>query len=222
MTKAIVYTRFSPRPGADECESCEKQAVRCQEYARRMGYACAGEPFADKSVSGGELNRPALEEALEALNEGDVLIVDCHDRLARDMLVHVTIKARVAAKGARIEFASGAPVDTTPEGELLSNILAAFAAYERSRVRHATSRGLRRRQANGEKFGQPPAGWQRDPDDSKKWIENESEQEAIRVAHLLKGKGNSSEKIAEALTRRFGPFRGRAWSERTIRRILKR
>ena len=34
MTIAIVYCLFSPRPNAEECDSCEKQEDRCRAYSK--------------------------------------------------------------------------------------------------------------------------------------------------------------------------------------------
>ena len=47
MTKAICYSRFSPRPNADDCESIEVQLDRCRAYCKAHTYEIAGE-FADR------------------------------------------------------------------------------------------------------------------------------------------------------------------------------
>jgi site-specific DNA recombinase len=232
MKQAVIYTRFSPRPNAAECASCENQEARCRAHCVEYGYA-VGQAFSDRNVSGGLLDRPGLSDALEALEPGWVLVVDSADRLARDLLVSLTIRHQVSERGATIECADGSPMATTPEGKLLANILAAFSAYERDRVRFRTSRGLKERQANGEWFGKPPIGWMRDPEDSKRLVRCEEEQRAIEYIRKKSSEGCSSTRIAILLNRALKnapdhdkpPFsfcRGGPWTARTVSRILKR
>jgi len=149
-----------------------------------------------------------------------VLVADSVDRLARDMLVNLTIRHQVEKAGGRIEYANGTPVNDTPEGKLFSNILAAFAAYERDRVRHATSRGMKRRQAEGEWFGKPPVGFMLDPECKTQLVECPQEQAGIYQARQLAGTGPTYW-IAEEVTRLTGPFRGNPWTAKTVRKILK-
>lgn len=220
MKQAIIYTRFSPRPDAETSQSCEKQHERCGNYCYNKNYTILNY-YSDKAVSGKLFNRPELSAAIEQLKPGMVLVVDSGDRLARDMLVNLTIRHQVEQAGATIEYADGSPSTTTPEGELFTNMLAAFAQYERSRISFRTKRGLARRQANGEWFGKSPVGWMRDPKNSKKLVECEQEQRAINLAKYLTKKGWKSSSIAEILTGETGSFRGNPWSARTVRKILK-
>jgi len=223
MTKqAIIYTRFSPRPNAKDCDSCEKQAGRCIAYCNRKGYKW-WIPYADENISGGLLERHGLQEALERLKPGNVFVVDSSDRLARDMLVNLTIRQQIAEAGATIEYANGSPIGTTPEGKLLENILAAFSAYERDRIRLRTKQGLDRKRKNGERTtGKIPIGWRKDPDDPKRLVLCEQEHRAILEACKLSRNGFSSKQIAEELDNNLGPCRGKPWSARTVRKIIKR
>lgn len=218
MTQAIIYTRFSPRPNADQCKSCDKQEERCREYCQRKGYEVV-DAFPDKDVTGGVLRRPGLAAALEALGPGMVLVVDASDRLARDMLVNLTIRYQVERAGCHIEYADGSPVSNTPEGELFANILAAFAAYERARFARRTKAGLAKKKARGEWLGRVPIGWQVEQG-TKRLVRNEDEQAAIGWAVELSRWGLSSDQIARHLTADAGQCRGRAWSGRTVRKIL--
>ena len=219
MKKAIIYCRFSPRPNADECQSNWKQEERCRAYCKRKDYDAMG-AFADNAISGKVLDRPELSVALERLQPGMVLVVDTCDRLARDMLVSLTIRHQVDKAGATIEFADGSPSDTTPEGELFQNILAAFASYERSRIAARTSAGLRRKQAAGQHLGKAPVGYRVDPG-TKELIEHVGEQKAIHRIRELASWGWASRHIAACLTQELGNFRGNDWSPRTVRKIIQ-
>lgn len=219
MKRAIIYTRFSPRPNAKECDSCESQYERCKIYCAKANLCCQG-IFHEKNVSGSILNRPKLTDALERIKLGTVLVVDSSDRLARDMLVNLTIRHQVEQAGATIEFADGSPQDTTPEGKLFQNILAAFAAYERDRIKLRTREGLAKKKAEGQWLGKPPVGCRVDPE-TRQLIEDEYEQITIRKALRLHNVGFSSKEIAHFLTCDFGNFRGNPWSARTVRKILK-
>jgi site-specific DNA recombinase len=223
MTKqAIIYARFSPRPDADNCQSCEKQVDRCRQYCLRKNYSTL-HTFVDGAESGGSLSRPGLQAAIDSLDPGNVLVVDSVDRLARDMLVYLTIKHNVDEAGATIEYANGSPLGTTPEGELMQNILAAFATYERSRIRLRTKIGLERKRKNGERTtGRIPIGWQVSPLDNKKLVPHEDEREAIILACSLSSKGATASGIAIVLDREIGLCRGRHWNARTVRRIIKK
>lgn len=216
--QAIIYTRFSPRPNAENCESCEKQFHRCDVYCAQNGYDV---PilYEDKAVSGGDLNRPGLSKAIAALKSGYVLVVDRSDRLVRDMLVNLTIRHEVERQGATIEYADGSMVADTPEGELFQNILAAFAAYERARIRDRLRKWAAEKKEKGEWLGKPPIGWLVD---SGKLIPSTHERQAIRLACELKACGIKSDMIAIELTKHHGLCRENPWSPRTIRRMIKK
>ena len=206
MKQAILYSRFSPRPNAEDCESCEKQKERCRAFCESKGYQVDGY-FDDKEVSGGDLDRPGLQKAINALQEGYVLIVDpSSDRLARDMLVNLIIRHEVDRQGATIEYADGSMVADTPEGELFQNILAAFAAYERARIRDRLRKWAAKKKAKGEWMGRPPIGWQLDPEDSTQLIEHATERQAIARACDLKQDGYPSAEIANILSAEFWPL----------------
>jgi len=223
MTKsAIIYTRFSPRPNAKECDSCEKQEERCIAYCVQHNYHVAY-TFSDKDISGGILNRPQLAGMFECLQDDDILVVDSSDRLARDMLVNLTIRQQIADAGATIEYANGSPAGTTPEGKLMENILAAFSAYERDRIRLRTKQGLDRKRKNGERTtSQIPIGWKLDPEDPKRLVRCEQERKAILKLCKRSLEGYSSEDIAIRLNLSIGYCRGKPWSARTVRKIIKR
>jgi DNA invertase Pin-like site-specific DNA recombinase len=175
--------------------------------------------FADDAVSGTVLDRPGLSAAIGGMTPGMVLVVDTCDRLARDMLVSLTIRHQVDKAGCTIEFADGSPNSTTPEGELFQNILSAFAAYERSRIAARTSAGLKRKQANGEHIGRAPVGYRVDPE-TKTLVPHQDEQHTMRFVRFRSGQGDTSEQIAAKLVANRLLFRGKPWSPRTIRRII--
>lgn len=220
--QAVIYTRFSPRPNAKDCDSCEKQAERCVAYCNQKDYGPCFAVFDEKNVSGGTLNRPRLQAAIESLNRGDVLVVDSSDRLARDMLVNLTIRHQVEQAGATIEYANGSPSEDTPEGRLFQNMLAAFAAYERDRIRERTKQGLDRKRKNGERIsGQIPIGWRLDPEDPTRLLPCEQEKQAIELACRLSSVHDMpSATIAKTLDLEIGPCRGKPWSARTIRKMI--
>ncbi len=223
MKKAIIYTRFSPRPNAKDCDSCEKQVERCRNHCVQKGYALL-HIASDRNQSGGLLSRPGLNTVINMLSsvpgKDKVLVVDSSDRLARDMLVSLTIRHQIEQAGATIEFADGSPQDTTPEGKLFQNILAAFAAYERDRIRLRTKNGLAKKKEAGQWLGKPPVGWKLDPE-TKQLVECEREQEVIRKI-LSFDTECPSQAIADNVAHSCGLVRGKLLSARTVRKILKK
>lgn len=220
MTTAIIYCRFSPRPDASTSTSNERQEERCLAYCRAHGYDHQA-TFSDKNVSGGTIDRPQLQAALAALSDGMVLVVDSSDRLARDMLVYLTIQLRVREAGARIEFADGMPPDVTPEGELISNVMGAIHQYQRAVIRRRTKAGLARKRDRGVYLGKCPIGYKRD--EQGKLVEYSDERRLVEsIMFRYRQRGRSAANIAADMQAVYGPIRGKPWGERTIRRIIKR
>jgi site-specific DNA recombinase len=226
--QAIIYTRFSPRPNAAECESNEKQASRCVAYCNKNDYEIVG-AYDDRAVSGATPwhLRHGLSTAIGCISPGTVLIVDRNDRLARDMLVALTIHREVEDRGGTIEFADGSPLRATPEGKLFQNILSAFANFEREKFAERTKAGMAKKKASGVHCGRPPYGYRISAaDDGKKLVEDVMEQSTISCIRDMHIHGYNSERIAYELRgylhSQAGLCRGKPWSARTIRRIISR
>lgn len=222
--KACVYTRFSPRPDASTSDSCVKQRERCEKYATERKHDIVIH-YSDENVSGGELNRPAMCDLIKALEISSIpvtVIIDSPDRLARDVFVGGILRHRIEEAGGTIEFADGTPSDDTPESKLMRGIFAAFAQFERDRICFRTSRGIKRRQANGEHFGKVPIGYQRVNGKGTTLEPCEKERGAIKTARMLKKNGMSSLGIAHRLENELKDFRGGPWKARTIRRMVKK
>jgi DNA invertase Pin-like site-specific DNA recombinase len=160
-----------------------------------------------------------LQVALGLLENGMVLVVDRNDRLARDMLVALTIHHEVESKGCTIEFADGSPLRCTPEGRLFQNILASFAQFEREKFSERTKSGLAKKKRDGVWCGRPPIGY-RKVKGKDELEEDVKEQQAIR--YIMRNCHHASNCIASDLNKYYLPCRKKPWSARTVRRIIAR
>src|SRR2546430_154962 len=81
MTPAIVYSRWSPRPNAEDCLSIETQLDRCRAFCQGNEYEIV-QDYQEPNVSGDDC-RPELEKAIEhAKRLRAVLVVYKLDRAA--------------------------------------------------------------------------------------------------------------------------------------------
>ncbi|HDZ38277.1 MAG TPA: hypothetical protein ENH62_08340, partial [Marinobacter sp.] len=109
--------------------------------------------------------------------------------------------------------------DDTPESKFFMNIMAAVAAFERDRICYRTSRGIKKRQANGEHFGKVPIGYQRVNGKGTELVPFEKERVAVETARRMRQNGLTSVEIANRLDR-GGRFRGKYWKARTVRKMI--
>ena len=223
MSKAIIYTRFSPQRNSDESDSCEIQEGICRKYAEEHGHTVL-DTLNDKDVSGKDEYREKLWQAIEALPKGGVLIVFKRDRLARNVYLAEQINRAVELKGATIEAVSGDVAGDGPEQVMIRQVLAAIAEYERKLIALRTSFAMKQHQIAGKRMGRyPPYRWEIDPEDSSLIIPVPSEQEAIAVIKILHEKGMNCHSIAIGMDRKM-PERARAskWNQKLIRKIIER
>ena len=107
--------------------------------------------FTDKA-SGAKSKRYGLDKCLKTLQPGDTLVVWRLDRLGRSMGHLVSVITDLKEK--KIGFKSlrdGAIDTTTASGELVFNIFAALAQFERELIRERTRAGLKAARARGRK-----------------------------------------------------------------------
>lgn len=128
---------------------------------RKAGYEVQDSRVISEVVSGGmqAMQRPEFKALVEhKLEAGDRLVVLKLDRLGRDSIdVQTTIKQ---LQEKQIEVVSlDLPVKniTGPEGMLMMQLMAAFAQFERERIKERTREGIERAKAQGKKMGRPAA-----------------------------------------------------------------
>jgi DNA invertase Pin-like site-specific DNA recombinase len=222
MTKAIIYTRFSPRRNAEECESIETQMELCRDYCEHKNYEVAGE-YEDKALSGAEEDRPGLWMAVAALKRGNVLVVYKLDRLARDMYLSEYVRRAVMKVGATIETVASGGNGTSPEQQLLRQILQAFAEYERKVIAARTKVAMLNHQKKGRRMSAIlPYGVMADPNNSKLMIENEEEAKVINRIIEEYANGAGLREIGRILLAEGITYRGKKWTHQTIKKILQR
>ena len=111
------------------------------------------------TASGKKDDRPGLAACLQALREGDTLVVWKLDRLGRSLrhLVNVVHDLTSRGVGLRVLTGQGAAIDTTtPAGKLVFGIFASLAEFERDLISERTRAGLASARARGRKGGRRP------------------------------------------------------------------
>jgi DNA invertase Pin-like site-specific DNA recombinase len=110
-----------------------------------------------EKVSGAKSDRRALQQALDVLGKGDVLLATKLDRLARSTKDFLNVLSKIEEQGASIRLIDQPLIDTTrkddPMTTALMQLIAVFAELERSMIVSRTSEGRKRAMSNGVKFG---------------------------------------------------------------------
>lgn len=110
-----------------------------------------------EKVSGVRADRPQLAKLMAALKPGDIVTVTKLDRLGRSTRELLDLIDRISKAGAAFRSLGDPLWDTSsPQGRLLSTLLAAIAEFERELIRERTGEGRKRAMANGVKFGRKP------------------------------------------------------------------
>ncbi len=148
------YVRVSTEEQADSRAGLDAQRAAILAEAQRQGWELV-EIVEDAGYSAKDLKRPGVQVALDALGRGesDALVVAKLDRLSRSMLDFASIMA-TAQKQSWGVVALDVNVDTTtPAGEMMANVMATFAQFERRLIGQRTRDALAARRAAGVQLG---------------------------------------------------------------------
>ena len=111
--------------------------------------------FAEK-LSGTTAARPELKSCLDYVREGDVLVINKLDRLARTTLHLHKIVNDLNNRGVGFKVLDQSIDTTTKEGRLLFSILASLAEFETELRAERTNEGRIAAMERGVKFGAKP------------------------------------------------------------------
>ena len=205
--KVIGYTRVSTdeqgRSGLGM--AAQRQAIERHCSARDWDVTW----MSDEGVSAKSLARPALQEALSVVrrHEAEAVVVAKLDRLSRSVQDFAGLLDSARKQGWAIVAIDLGVDTTTSAGELVANVMAAVAQWERRAIGERTSAALRAAQARGVHVGRPAS------------------LDAVVEGRLLslRGEGLSLARIAALLNAESVPgAHGGRWHPSTVARVLRR
>jgi site-specific DNA recombinase len=145
--RCAIYTRKSTEEGlAQEFNSLDAQREAAESYIhsqRGLGLKLISTRYDDGGFSGGNLERPALQQLLADIDAQrvDCVVVYKVDRLSRSLLDFARIMERFEQHNVSFVSITQQFNTTTSLGRLMLNILLSFAQFERrsSGSEHAIS-----------------------------------------------------------------------------------
>ncbi len=152
--RAAIYARIST---ADKDQNPETQLLPLREFAAAQGWTVAGE-FTDRAPATDLRARTAWRELLEqaARRRVDLVLVWRIDRAFRSVLDAATTLERLRAWGVGLRSYTEPWLDTTsPFGEALYYITAAYAQLERGILSERVRAGMERARRQGSRLGRP-------------------------------------------------------------------
>jgi DNA invertase Pin-like site-specific DNA recombinase len=204
--RCAIYTRKSTEHGLElEFNSLDAQRDACEAYIKSQasqGWHALPQHYDDPAYSGGNLDRPALQQLLKDIDAGriDVIVVYKIDRLTRSLADFAKLVEAFDAKSISFVAVTQQFNTTTSMGRLTLNVLLSFAQFERElsseRVRDKVAASRRKGKWTG---GTVPLGF--DAKD-KKLVVNKSEAETVRYIFKRYLELQSFAKLVEDLDRK--------------------
>lgn len=202
----LGYLRCSTEEQARSGLGLEAQRTAILQECKRREWEVTW--IVDDGYTGSNVNRPGLTTALASLRNGtaDTLVVAKLDRLSRSLVDFSTLMARARKEKWRL-VALDLNIDmTSPSGELMANVMASFADFERKLISARTKDALQALKDRGVVLGRPRLV---------------APSTAERIGQWRRS-GCSHQAIAQALNDQGVPTAhgGRQWWASTVRGVL--
>lgn len=226
--RCAVYTRKSSEEGLDqEFNSLDAQREACTAYISSqagLGWKLIADRYDDGGISGGTMERPALQRLLQDIRDRrvDVVVVYKIDRLTRSLMDFSKIVEIFDANGVCFVSVTQAFNTTSSVGRLTLNVLLSFAQFEREvtaeRIRDKIAASRRKGMWMG---GRVPFGYE--VKDRRLVINAE---DARHVRHIferylhLKSVLALTDEVNRAKIKRFGETDAPEWTRGKIYYLL--
>lgn len=225
-SKAVLYARFSPRPGADECQSAAKQLEKLREWAQTNGIHIKAE-YKDEAVSGtftksGDLP-PAMAEAVLTLNAGDYFVGLNVSRISRDGGLLAFLDRAVKRRGAHMYVIDEKLSLDDPDQAFLFKLLCLFYERDRERQRELCRAARRKKLKDGTYHPPVPRFGYTSKRDSRGWVmeENPLEQVILRRMIELREAGWKLKEVADQLNQEgYRKRHGGEWAAWSVSEVL--
>src|SRR3984893_8144223 len=135
--RCAIYTRKSSEEGLEQdFNSLHAQREACEAFIKSQageGWRLVKTTYNDGGLSGGTMERPALQRVLGDINQGliDVVVVYKVDRLTRSLADFAKMVEVFDAHGVSFVAVTQQFNTTTSMGRLTLNVLLSFAQFER-------------------------------------------------------------------------------------------
>ncbi len=135
--RCAIYTRKSSEEGLEQdFNSLQAQREACEAFIKSQageGWRLVKTAYDDGGLSGGTMERPALQRVLGDINQGliDVVVVYKVDRLTRSLADFAKMVEVFDAHGVSFVAVTQQFNTTTSMGRLTLNVLLSFAQFER-------------------------------------------------------------------------------------------
>ena len=205
--RCAVYTRKSSEEGLEQSfNSLDAQRAACEAYVmsqKHEGWVLIPDHFDDGGFSGGNIDRPGLQQLMGLVDRGeiDIIVVYKIDRLTRSLMDFAKLAEEFEKH--EVSFVSITQSLNTKDsmGRLMLNVLLSFAQFEREltgeRIRDKFAASKKRGMFMG---GPVPLGY--DVKD-RQLIVNAAEAETVRrICDLYLELGNV--RLVEEELRRLG------------------
>src|SRR5712664_4618797 len=202
--RCAIYTRKSTEEGlSQEFNSLDAQREAAESYIqsqRGLGWKLIPTRYDDGGFSGGNLDRPALQQLLADVDAGlvDCILVYKVDRLSRSLLDFARIMERFDQRNVSFVSITQQFNTTTSLGRLTLNILLSFAQFEREIIGERTRDKLSAARRKGKWTGGIPVlGYDVAPEGGRLVI-NEPEAQRVReIFSICEKAGTLAEGVRE-------------------------
>jgi DNA invertase Pin-like site-specific DNA recombinase len=206
----VGYIRVSTEEQANSGLGLETQRAKLVTECDRQGWTLV-DVLADEGISAKRMdNRPALQRALARVENGDaaILMVAKLDRLSRSVHDFTGVVARADRNGWSLVVLDLGVDTSTPTGDMMANVMASFAQFERKLIGQRTADALQVKKAQGARLGRP---------------DRAAPETVARIVAMRRG-GATLSAIATALTAEGVPTSqgGARWYPSTIAAVLRR
>jgi site-specific DNA recombinase len=140
--RVALYARVSSEE-QKEGHTIDAQVAELENFVRERKWHMAG-VYKDEGQSGAALVRPELDRLRDDASKNlfDAVVINDVDRLARVAAHLWIIKRDLERRKVQVMFRK-LPTETNPTSDLMVNILASFAEFERAMILDRTRRGVR-------------------------------------------------------------------------------